>query len=206
MMIQLSVCRLCLVTDCAFLGGRTLADVVAAALRGGVSMVQLREKQADTRTFLAQAQQLKALLAGTGVPLVINDRVDLALAVDADGVHVGQTDMPLAQVRALIGGHKIVGLSITDSAQVMQADANAADYLGIGPVFAQATKSDAGQPLGIDGFANLRRMVRGRPVLAIGGVKPEHAQPLRAAGADGLAVVSAIMGAVDPEAAARAVG
>ena len=206
MMIQLSVCRLCLVTDCAFLGGRTLADVVAAALRGGVSMVQLREKQADTRTFLAQAQQLKALLAGTGVPLVINDRVDLALAVDADGVHVGQTDMPLAQVRALIGGNKIVGLSITDAAQVMQADANAADYLGIGPVFAQATKSDAGQPLGIDGFANLRRMVRGRPVLAIGGVKPEHAQPLRAAGADGLAVVSAIMGAVDPEAAARAFG
>ena len=203
-MIQLSVYRLCLVTDCAFLGGRALGDVVAAALRGGVSMVQLREKQANTRIFLAQAQLLKALLAGTGVPLIINDRVDIALAVDADGVHVGQADMPLAQVRALIGGNKIVGLSITDAAQVMQADASAADYLGIGPVFAQATKSDAGQPLGIDGFANLRRMVRGRPVLAIGGIKPEHAQALRAAGADGLAVVSAIMGADDPETAARA--
>lgn len=203
-MIQLSVYRLCLVTDCAFLGGRKLADIVAAGLRGGVSMVQLREKQANTRIFLAQAQLLKALLAGTGVPLIINDRVDIALAVDADGVHVGQADMPLAQVRALIGGNKIVGLSITDAAQVMQADASAADYLGIGPVFAQATKSDAGQPLGIDGFANLRRMVRGRPVLAIGGIKPEHAQALRAAGADGLAVVSAIMGADDPETAARA--
>lgn len=203
---ETSVFRLCLVTDRDLAGGRALADIVAAAVRGGVTMVQLREKAATGRAFLAQAQMLKALLAGSGVPLIINDRVDIALAVDADGVHVGQSDMPLAQVRALIGVGKIIGLSVTNASQALQADAAAADYLGIGPVFAQATKADTAAVLGIDGFADLRRLARDKPVVAIGGIKAGHARALRTAGADGLAVVSAIMAAADPEAAARAFG
>ena len=198
-----SVYRLCLVTDRDLAGGRDLATLVVAAVRGGVSMVQLREKTASTREFLRQAIALKAALAGSGVPLVINDRVDIALAVDADGVHVGQSDMPVGEVRRLIGPGKIIGLSITNAAQIAQPDVLGADYLGIGPIFAQATKADAAQPLGIEGFARLRALVAGKQVMAIGGVKAQHAQALRAAGADGLAVVSAIVAAGDAAAAAR---
>ena len=198
---------LCLVTDGALAGVRSLAAIVAAAVRGGVTMVQLREKSAPTRSFLEQARALKALLAGSGVALIVNDRVDVALAAGADGVHLGQSDMPVAQARALLGDASIIGLSITDAAQIAQADAALADYLGIGPIFAQATKADASVPLGIGGFKALRAVAPpGKPVMAIGGVKAEHAAALRLAGADGLAVVSAIMGAADPEAAARSFG
>ena len=206
-MFPATVYRLCLVTDSTLAADRPLADIVAAAVRGGVSMVQLREKSASTRDFLAQAQALKAALAGTGVPLVINDRVDIALAVDADGVHVGQGDMPVADVRRLLPQGRIVGLSITNAAQMAASDAAAADYLGIGPIFAQTTKSDACTPLGFAGFGRLRALApAGKPCMAIGGVKALHAADLRAAGADGLAVVSAIVAAADPEAAARAFG
>ena len=203
MTIRHSVYPLCLVTDRALACGRSLRDVVAAAVKGGVTMVQLREKSAPTRQFLDEARALRDLLRGTGVPLIVNDRVDIALAVDADGVHVGQSDMPVEIVRHLIGPTKLIGLSITDAAQIGRPDAEAADYLGMGPVHPQATKADASTPLGIEGFGVLRRMTR-KPVLAIGGVKPHDAVPLRAQGADGLAVVSAIMAADDPEAAARA--
>lgn len=172
-------------------------------MQGGVTMVQLREKDATTREFIAEAEALKGLLMGSGVPLIINDRVDVALAIDADGVHVGQSDMPVQTVRGLIGPGKLVGLSITAEAQIKRSDAGAADYLGIGPINPQQTKRDASPPLGILGFARLRRMTA-KPVLAIGGVKAADAAPLREAGADGLAVVSAIMAAVDPAAAARA--
>lgn len=198
-----SVYRLCLVTDRALLGGRALADVVGAAVRGGVTLVQLREKTASTRAFLEDARALKALLSGTGVPLVINDRVDIALAVGAEGVHVGQSDMPVADVRRLVGEGMLIGLSITRAEELAGADAAAADYLGIGPVHPQHTKADAAAPLGLGGFARLRRLTR-KPVLAIGGVKAADAALLREEGADGLAVVSAILGAPDPEAAARA--
>lgn len=197
-----SVYRLCLVTDRMMLGARALVDVVGAAVHGGVTMVQLREKLGSGRAFLEHAQALKALLAGTGVPLIINDRADIALAVDADGVHVGQADLPVEVVRAMIGPGKLIGLSITDAAQMAGADADAADYLGVGPVHPQTTKGDASPPLGLGGFATLRRMTR-KPVLAIGGVKATDAPMLMEEGAAGLAVVSAIMGAPDPEAAAR---
>ena len=206
MIFSASVCHLCLVTDRDLAAGRDFAALVRAAVKGGVTMVQLREKTASIRDFLEQALALRAALAGSGVPLVINDRVDIALAVDADGVHVGQSDMPVVEVRRLIGPGKIIGLSITNAAQMAQPDAFLADYLGIGPVFRQATKADAAQPLGIEGFARLRALAPGKPVMAIGGVKAQHALALRAAGADGLAVVSAIMAAEDAEAAAREFG
>ena len=203
----MSIYRLCLVSDRELAAGRTLSGLIALALRGGITMVQLREKTGSTRSFLAQALAVKAVLRGSGVPLIINDRIDIALAVDADGVHVGQSDMPVAQARQLLPQGKIIGLSITSAAQIGAADAARADYLGLGPIFAQTTKADASVPLGIDGFAQLRRLApAGVPCMAIGGVKAEHAAVLRAAGADGLAVVSAIMSAADPQAAARAFG
>ncbi|HEY8579662.1 MAG TPA: thiamine phosphate synthase [Beijerinckiaceae bacterium] len=196
-----SAYRLCLVTDRALAGGRPLVDVVAAAVAGGVTMVQLREKTATTRAFLEEARALKALLAPLGVPLVVNDRVDIALAVDADGVHVGQTDMPVEQVRALIGPGKLIGLSITNAEQMRREDSSRADYVGVGPLYLQQTKADASTPLGVDGFRALRALTT-RPVMAIGGLKADNSAPVLAAGADGLAVVSGIVSAEDPRAAA----
>lgn len=198
-----AIYRLCAVTDRGLARGRPLMDVVMAAVRGGVTMVQLREKHACTREFLEEARALKKLLAPLGVPLIINDRVDIALAVDADGVHVGQTDMPVETVRALVGPGKIVGLSITSAAQLKQPDAEAADYLGAGPIYAQTTKPDASTPLGIEGFAALRSQ-SSRPMMAIGGIDAGNAGAIFAAGAEGIAVVSAIMAADDCEAAAQA--
>jgi thiamine-phosphate pyrophosphorylase len=194
--------RVCVVTDRGLSRGRSLVDVVGAAIRGGATMVQLREKTASTRDLLAQARLLKNLLGPLGVPLIINDRVDVALAVDADGVHVGQDDMPIAIARTLVGPGKILGLSITSEAEILSRDVDAADYLGIGPIHAQTTKPDASEPLGVAGFAALRRRTA-KPIMAIGGVKVENAAALISAGADGLAVVSAIMAADDCFEAAR---
>lgn len=201
---SLDIYRLCVVTDRGLARGRPLLDVVGGAVKGGATMVQLREKTATTRDFLEQARALKALLEPAGVPLIINDRVDIALAVDADGVHVGQNDMPVEMVRALVGQKKILGLSITSETEITRADAAAADYLGVGPAYAQTTKADASAPLGVEGFAALCRKAP-RPVMAIGGIDATNAAALISAGADGVAVVSAIMVADDCEAAARAI-
>jgi thiamine-phosphate pyrophosphorylase len=195
--------RLCLVTDRGLAGGRALTQIVAAAVAGGVSMVQLREKTLDTRAFVEEARALKALLAPLRVPLLINDRLDVALACGADGVHVGQSDMPVEIARALLPKGAIIGLSITCADDLRRADARAADYLGVGPIFAQSTKPDATPPLGVAGFAALRAMSE-KPMMAIGGIASDNCAPLLSAGADGLAVVSAIMAASDPQAAARA--
>lgn len=202
MPIDANIMRLCLVTDRGLAGGRKLAEIVEAAVRGGVTMVQLREKAATTRAFLEEARALKALLGPLGIRLVVNDRLDIALAVDADGVHVGQTDLPVEEVRRLVGPGKIVGLSITDATQIVRPDAAAADYLGIGPIYLQQTKDDAATPLGVEGFRRLRTLTR-KPVMAIGGLKPDNSAPVLAAGADGLAVVSAIIAADEPEVVAR---
>ena len=166
-------------------------------------MVQLREKTASTRAFIEQAKVLKRLLAPLRVPLLINDRIDVALAAGADGAHVGQQDMPVALARQLLGPAAIIGLSITELGQVRDRDVELADYLGVGPIFAQSTKLDATPPLGLDGLAEVRRAT-GKPIVAIGGVSAANADAVRSAGADGIAVVSAIMGADDPRAAAAA--
>jgi len=197
-----SIYRICLVTDRDLAMGRSLVDVVGAAVQGGVTMVQLREKNATTREFLEEARALKNLLAPLGVPLVINDRVDIALAVDAEGIHVGQTDMPVEQVRALAPG-RIVGLSITNARQMSRGDTQLCDYLGVGPLYLQQTKADASTPLGVEGFSKLRAMTD-RPVMAIGGLKADNSAPVLAAGANGLAIVSGIVSAEDPRAAAAA--
>jgi thiamine-phosphate pyrophosphorylase len=149
--------------------------------------------------LIEQARALKALLAPLRVPLRINDRIDVALAVGADGAHVGEGDMPIALVRKLLGPRAIAGLSITSSAVARSENVTLADYLGVGPIFAQSTQPDAATPLGVDGLAAIRRLTE-KPIVAIGGVWARNARALRLAGADGIAVVSAI----DPMAAAAA--
>jgi thiamine-phosphate pyrophosphorylase len=196
------VFRLCLVTSRELAGGRPLSAVVAEAVAGGVTMVQLREKTAATRAFIDEAAALRVALRNRRVPLIINDRVDVALAIGADGIHVGQDDMPLADVRRLSGPDMLIGLSITAEADMARPDAAAADYLGVGPVFPQDTKRDAAPALGPEGLARLRRLSP-QVMMAIGGIKAENAGAVMRAGADGLAVVSAIMAAVDPRQAAR---
>ena len=195
--------RLCLVTDRDLALGRSLREVVAAAVRGGVTMVQLREKALPTRDFVAVARDLLQVLRPSGVPLVINDRLDVALAAGAQGVHVGQEDMPVEVVRRLLGPDAIVGLSITSLRDLSKSNVEAADYFGVGPIFSQTTKADAAAPLGLAGLAAIRREAA-KPLMAIGGIGPGNAEAVRRSGAEGIAVVSAILSAEDPEEAAAA--
>jgi thiamine-phosphate pyrophosphorylase len=194
--------RLYLVTDRGLALGRPIEDVAAAAVRGGVTAVQLREKECSTREFVELGRALRRRLAPAGVPLLVNDRVDVALAVGADGVHIGQQDMDYATARRLLGPEAAIGLSIETAEQARAAEALDVEYIGVGPVFATATKPDAAAALGIEGLAAVRALSR-HTIVAIGGVGPANARRMLEAGADGLAVVSAICSAADPEAAAR---
>lgn len=194
--------RLYLVTDPLLTRGRTLADVVAAAVQGGVTCVQLREKQSDTRDFLAQAVALKALLAPHGVPLVINDRIDIALACGAEGVHLGQSDMPVQDARRLLPPDVFIGWSVETAHDVAQSALLPVDYLGVSPVFATPTKTDTKTTWGLDGLRQVRA-ASPLPLVAIGGIHAGNAQDVMRAGANGLAVVSALCAAEDPALAAR---
>jgi thiamine-phosphate pyrophosphorylase len=191
-----------LVTDRRLAGARPLPDLVAAAVRGGVTAVQLREKECATREFVELARALKTLLAPLGVPLIVNDRLDVALAACADGVHVGQADMDCRDVRRLLGPSAVIGLSVETPAQAMAAPPDV-DYLGVSPVFSTPTKTDTAPEWGLAGLAALRRDSR-RQLVAIGGIHPDNAARVIRSGADGIAVVSAICAAPDPEIAARA--
>jgi thiamine-phosphate pyrophosphorylase len=188
-----------LVTDTGLCGERGVEAVVRQAIAGGVSLVQLRDPDAKTGELVTRARALLALLRPARIPLIINDRVDVALAVSADGVHVGQRDMGVADVRALIGSELIVGLSISSLEELERsAPALAAvDYLGVGPIFATQTKPDAAPPIGVAGLAELVARTE-LPVVAIGGVKRENAAEAIRAGAQGVAVVSDICCASDP--------
>lgn len=191
-----------LVTDRVLSRGRELVDVVLSAVRGGVTVVQLREKDASVRETLELGRALLARLRPLGVPLVVNDRVDLALALGADGVHVGQSDLPPEVARRLLGPEALVGLSITGPEDLPTLDPSVVDYAGVGPVFPTASKADATPALGLEGFARLRRQLP-VPVVAIGGITPANAPAVIAAGADGVSVVSAICSAEDCELAAN---
>jgi thiamine-phosphate pyrophosphorylase len=190
------------VTDRPLARGRPLEQVVEAALRGGATVIQLREKEASTREFIALGRRLQELCRARQVPLIINDRLDVALVLEADGVHVGQDDMPVALARQLLGPDKIVGATASTSQEARQAETDGADYLGCNAVFYTPTKTDTGAPLGIEGFRLLVQTVS-IPIVAIGGIKATNAAKLIQAGAAGVAVVSAVMAADDPEAAAR---
>jgi thiamine-phosphate pyrophosphorylase len=192
--------RLHLVTDSALCGERGVLAVVEAAVAGGVSCVQLREKACHPGLRRAGAGA-QGLAGPRGVPLIINDRVDVALACGADGVHVGQSDMAPADVRRLMPG-ALIGLSVESLAQLEAAEAAPVDYYGVSPVFSTATKADAAPALGLAGLAAIRARTA-RPLVAIGGIHAGNAAAVMAAGADGLAVVSALCAAADPAAAAR---
>ncbi len=192
-----------LVTDQKACLGRSLESVVEAAAAQGLCCVQLREKKADTRAFLEQALALKSILAGTGIPLVINDRIDIALAVGADGVHIGQSDMPYGTARRLLGPDALIGLSVESWAHVEAAQELDLAYIGVSPVFATPTKTDTKTPWGLTGLAKIKTYSR-HPLVAIGAITPDNAQEVLRAGAHSLAVVSAICSADDPGAATQA--
>ena len=190
-----------LVTDRPLSGGRDMAWIVREAAAGGVTMVQLREKECSTAEFIQLARELKAALAPLGIPLIINDRVDVALAVDADGVHIGQSDMPYATARKLLGRDKIIGLSVETMDEVVAANALDVDYIGISPVYATPTKTDTLTPFGLDGVDEVMRCSRHRCV-AIGGMNRDTVGEVIAHGVEGVAVVSAIVAAPSPREAA----
>jgi thiamine-phosphate pyrophosphorylase len=194
--------RLYLVTDRLLSGGRSLENIVRESIAGGVTMVQLREKNADTGEFLDQAFTIKQAASELGIPLVINDRVDIALACRADGVHLGQADMPCALARRIAGKDMIIGVSVSSVEEALVAEAEGADYLGVGPLFPTLTKVDALPATGLDILRSIRRAVR-IPLVGIGGLTPANAGEVIHAGADGVAVVSAIIASPDPRKAAR---
>jgi thiamine-phosphate pyrophosphorylase len=191
-----------LVLDPGLCAGFGMVETARAAVAGGATIVQLRDKHADTPLMIETGRALKAALSGTGALLIVNDNVEAAVAIGADGLHIGQEDMDAPTARARIGDDMILGLSVETEALAAGIDPAIVDYAGIGPVFATSTKADHKEPTG---FAGLARLVRVCPVpaVAIGGLKAAHVGDVFAAGANGLAVVSAICGTRDPEAAAR---
>jgi thiamine-phosphate pyrophosphorylase len=190
-----------LVTDPDLGRGRPLSAIVAQAVRGGVTLVQLRDKRAEGKALLELARELRDVLDPAGVPLIVNDRADVALAAGA-GCHVGQTDLPPEEARALLGESALLGLSIDQAEQARGADPGLLDYIAFGPFAATGTKTDAGAPIGAEGIHAVRSLTA-LPLVAIGGIDAGSAGAAIEAGADGIAVVSAIMAAPDPEAAAR---
>jgi thiamine-phosphate pyrophosphorylase len=198
--------RLYALVDPAVAGGRTLPEL-AKLLVGSATIVQLRDKYGSTRDMIATARALMAVLKPAGIPLLINDRVDVALAAQADGVHVGQDDMSAADARRLLGPDAIVGLSIKTAAQAAAAPLDLLDYVAIGGVYATTSKDNTSAPIGIGGLQAIAAAIRARkagyPVCAIAGITAANAGDVIAAGADGVAVISALSQAADPAAAAR---
>ena len=191
-----------LVTDPGLGRGRPLAEIVAQAVRGGVTLVQLRDKAADGRALLEEARALVALLSPQGVPLIVNDRVDVAVAAGAAGCHVGQSDLAAAAARALLGPDAILGVSLDAAEQAHEVDPAIVDYVAHGPFAASATKADAGAAVGAAGIARVRAL-SALSLIAIGGLDAGNLGAAVRAGADGIAVVAAIMAAPDPAAASR---
>lgn len=190
-----------LVTDRGLARGRPIQDIVKAAVLGGVTCVQLREKDCSTMEFIEQALSIKDYLSARGIPLIINDRLDVAQAVKADGIHLGQTDMPLDMARAMVGDSMIIGISAESLEDAVEAEKGGADYLGVSPIYATPTKTDTAPPLGLEGLRQIRTAVK-IPLVGIGGLNHENAADVIRNGADGVAVVSAIVAAEDPAAAA----
>lgn len=194
--------RVYLVLDPALTAGRSPLEIAEGALRGGVAALQLRWKSGPLREMLRLGEALRELCRQHGVPFLINDRVDVAMALGADGVHLGQEDLPPEVARRLLGPRALIGVSARTPEQAQAAEAAGADYLGTGSVFPTASKANP-TLIGLEGLATVVRSTR-LPVVAIGGVNPENAAACIRAGAVGVAVISAIAQAPDPEAAARA--
>jgi thiamine-phosphate pyrophosphorylase len=193
-----------LVTDPTMTARRGLIATVLEAVTGGVTVVQLRDKHASDADLTALARALRTALAPRGIPLIVNDRPWVAKAAQADGLHIGQDDGDPRAARAIVGTDMILGLSVTNAAEVATIDPTLVDYVGLGPVFASATKADAAPPLGVDGLRAVGAVLP-VPFVAIGGIDAANASAVIAAGAAGVAVVSAICAASEPQAAAGAI-
>ncbi|MFT4882927.1 MAG: thiamine-phosphate pyrophosphorylase [Natronomonas sp.] len=197
-----------LVTDAGLSAGRSTVDIVEAAVRGGADVVQLREKSASANERYELGREVREITREAGVPLVVNDRVDLAAALDADGVHLGDDDLPVSVAREQLGEDALIGRSVSTPEAARRAEEAGADYLGVGAVFATDSKDDVPpeeQGIGLDRIRAVREATD-LPFVGIGGVTPGNAAGVVEAGADGVAVISAITGADDPETATRALG
>lgn len=189
-------------TDREWSRGRDILSVAAAALDGGATVIQLRDKQASTRVLIEKGLALRALTHERGALLIVNDRIDVALAVDADGAHVGQDDMSVTLARHLLGPERILGVSAGNTQEAMVAIAAGADYLGIGPIYATGSKADAGVAIGTELLAELA-LRYATPLVAIGGISAENVAGVVRAGAVGVAVITAVVSALDVADAAR---
>jgi thiamine-phosphate pyrophosphorylase len=195
--------RLYLVADVDFAGEIDLVAKTWEAVRAGVNVVQLRAKSLEPLAFLETSFRMAEMLKPRGIPLIINDRVDIARACKAEGVHLGQSDMPLEEARGLLGPEAVIGVSVCNVTQARHAEAGGADYIAASPVFPTASKTDLDPALGLQGLRALREAVS-LPIIAIGGINADNAAQVIGAGASGLAVISAILGADDAGPAARA--
>lgn len=190
-----------LVTDSSLSLGRPLEEIVEQSVLGGVSMVQLREKDCSSKHFYELALKVKAVLKPYKIPLIINDRLDIALAVDADGLHIGQSDLPCEIARKLLEKNKILGLSVENIEQAELSNYLEVDYIGLSPVFSTNTKTDINQPLGIEGIKTIKSLCK-HPMVGIGGINKNNTKSIIECGIDGIAVVSAIVSAQNPQTAA----
>jgi thiamine-phosphate pyrophosphorylase len=190
-----------LITDRKLSRGRSTIEVVEAALRGGVDVVQLREKDAETAFLVEEGLRVRELTARYNVPLIVNDRLDVALAIEAEGVHVGQTDLPAALARKLLPRPLLLGVSTSTVAMAQQAEQDQADYIGFGPIYATTTKQTSASPRGAHMFAAVHQAVA-LPIVVLGGISQTNIAEVVAAGADHVAVCSAIVGAEDVQRAA----
>lgn len=189
--------RLYLIIDPELYPQINVFEVTKEAIAAGISAIQLRVKQAPSRDFFHLASQLTLLLQAASIPFIINDRVDIALACGADGVHLGQQDLPLEVARKILGPNKIIGLSVNTVAEAWEAEKKGADYLGVGPIFPTSSKKDIRNLLGLSGLKKIREATS-LPLMAIGGINLDNAAAVLQAGADGVAVISAILGAANP--------
>lgn len=181
---------------------RTHLDVAREAMAGGATVIQFREKEKKTQEAAQIALQLRRLTWDAGVPLIVNDRIDIALAIQADGIHIGQEDMPFLEAKKIVPGRMLIGASVTNLAEAVKAEREGANYLGVGPIFPTPSKEDAAQPIGIDGLRGIRAMVS-IPMVAIGGITFGNIGEVLKAGADGVAVISAVANAPDMQEATR---
>jgi thiamine-phosphate pyrophosphorylase len=199
--------RLYAIVDPQHAGGHDLVDLTRAVAAGGATLVQLRDKVSDTARMIDEARALKAVLAPFGVPLIVNDRVDVALAAQADGMHVGQEDMAVEEARRLLGALPFIGLSVRTVEEAAAAPLALLDYVGIGGVYGTTSKTSGKSPIGVDGLRKVVQAFRHRignfPTCGIAGITAENAEAVIAAGADGVCAISALSHRPDPEAAAR---
>ncbi len=187
---------LCVITRAVAHLRRGHLEVAQAALAGGATIIQLRDKELSGKALLALAQEMRKLTRAQQAAFIVNDRLDLALASEADGVHLGQEDIPISVARRLLGAKAIIGASVADADQAREAAAAGASYLGVGPVFPTGSKADAGEAIGLEAITHIKRTVS-LPVLAIGGLTCDNVKNIIAAGADGAAVISAVTDAPD---------